>query len=92
MVEIEHTPNPDTLKFLPQKKVSEVGPVELLKNDKSIKSPLVNNIFSVCVTFFNVTLFKIVARALIKISYILLNFIAALIVLMIAETLVSFDK
>jgi NFU1 iron-sulfur cluster scaffold homolog, mitochondrial len=46
MVEIEHTPNPDTLKFLPQKKVSEVGPVEFLKNDKSIKIPLVNNIFS----------------------------------------------
>ena len=46
MVEIEHTPNSDTLKFLPQKKVSEVGPVEFLKNDKSIKSPLVNNIFS----------------------------------------------
>ena len=24
MVEIEHTPNPDTLKFLPGKKVSEI--------------------------------------------------------------------
>jgi len=46
MVEIEHTPNPDTLKFLPGKKVSEVGPVEFLKNDNDIKSPLVNNIFS----------------------------------------------
>ena len=46
MVETEHTPNPDTLKFLPGKKVSEVGPIEFLKNDKDIKSPLVNNIFS----------------------------------------------
>ena len=37
MVATEHTPNPDTLKFLPEKKVSEVGPIEFLKNDKSIK-------------------------------------------------------
>jgi len=46
MVEIENTPNPDTLKFLPGKKVSEVGPVEFLKNDKSIKIPLANKILS----------------------------------------------
>ena len=46
MVEIEHTPNPDTLKFLPGKKVSEVGPIEFLKNDKSIKVPLANKILS----------------------------------------------
>jgi len=46
MVEIEHTPNPDTLKFLPGKKVSEVGPVEFLKNDKSIKVSLANKILS----------------------------------------------
>ena len=46
MVEIEHTPNPDTLKFLPGKKVSEVGPIEFLKNDKSIKVSLANKIFS----------------------------------------------
>ena len=46
MVETEHTPNPDTLKFLPGKKVSEIGPVEYLKSDKSIKIPLVNKIFS----------------------------------------------
>ena len=32
MIETEHTPNPDTLKFLPGKKVSEIGPVEFLKN------------------------------------------------------------
>ena len=46
MVETEHTPNPDTLKFLPGKKVSEVGPVEFLKNDKSVKIPLANKILS----------------------------------------------
>ena len=34
MVETEHTPNPDTLKFLPGKKVSEIGPIEFLKDDK----------------------------------------------------------
>jgi Fe-S cluster biogenesis protein NfuA len=46
MVETEHTPNPDTLKFLPGKKVSEVGPIEFLKNDKSIKVLLANKILS----------------------------------------------
>ena len=44
MVETEYTPNPDTLKFLPGKKVSEVGPIEFLKNDKSIKVSLANKI------------------------------------------------
>ena len=46
MVETEHTPNPDTLKFLPGKKVSEVGPIEFLKNDKSIKVSLAKKILS----------------------------------------------
>ncbi len=46
MVETEYTPNPDTLKFLPGKKVSEVGPIEFLKNDKSIKVLLANKILS----------------------------------------------
>ena len=46
MVETEHTPNPDTLKFLPGKKVSEVGPIEFLKNDKSIRVSLANKILS----------------------------------------------
>ena len=46
MVNTEHTPNPDTLKFLPGKKVSEVGPIEFLKNDKSIKVSLANKILS----------------------------------------------
>ena len=46
MVETERTPNPDTLKFLPGKKVSEAGPIEFLKNDKSIKVSLANKILS----------------------------------------------
>jgi len=46
MIETEHTPNPDTLKFLPGKKVSEVGPLEFLKNDKNIKIPLADKILS----------------------------------------------
>jgi len=46
MIETEHTPNPDTLKFLPGKKVSEVGPIEFLKNDKNIKVPLASKILS----------------------------------------------
>ena len=46
MIQTEHTPNPDTLKFLPGKKVSEIGPLEFLKDDKSIKVPLANKILS----------------------------------------------
>ena len=46
MIETEHTPNPNTLKFLPGKKVSEVGPIEFLKNDKSIEVSLANKILS----------------------------------------------
>jgi len=46
MVETENTPNPDTLKFLPGKKVSEVGPIEFLKKDKSINIPLASKILS----------------------------------------------
>ena len=46
MVETEHTPNPDTLKFLPGKKVSEIGPVEFLKSDKGITVSLANKILS----------------------------------------------
>ena len=47
MVETEHTPNPDTLKFLPGKKVSDVGPIEFLKDDKTIKISLAKNILSI---------------------------------------------
>ena len=46
MIQIEHTPNPDTMKFLPGKKVSDVGPIEFLKTDKTIKIPLVNKILA----------------------------------------------
>ena len=46
MVQTEHTPNPDTLKFLPGKKVSEIGPVEFLKKDKSAEVSLANSILS----------------------------------------------
>ena len=46
MVQTEFTPNPDTLKFLPGKKVSEVGSLEFSKNDKNIKIPLANKILS----------------------------------------------
>ena len=46
MIETENTPNPDTMKFLPGKKVSDVGPIEFLKTDKTIKIPLVNKILA----------------------------------------------
>ena len=46
MIEAKNTPNPDTLKFLPGKKVSEVGPIQFLKNDKNIKVSLANKILS----------------------------------------------
>ena len=46
MVETEYTPNPNTLKFLPGKKVSEVGPIEFLKNDKNIEVSLANKILN----------------------------------------------
>ena len=47
MIKTENTPNPDTLKFLPGKKVSEIGPLEFLKDDKNTKISLVNKILSV---------------------------------------------
>ena len=46
MIETESTPNPDTLKFLPGRKVSEIGPIEFLKNEKNIKVPLASKILS----------------------------------------------
>ena len=46
MIQTENTPNPDTLKFLPGKKVSDIGPVEFLKNQKNINVPLANDILS----------------------------------------------
>jgi len=46
LIETKYTPNPDTLKFLPKRKVSEIGPIEFLKNDKNIKVPLASKILS----------------------------------------------
>tara|TARA_B110000438_G_scaffold299759_1_gene350614 strand:+ start:72 stop:626 length:555 start_codon:yes stop_codon:yes gene_type:complete len=46
MINTEHTPNPDTLKFLPGKKVSNAGPLEFTSKDKNTKIPLVNKILS----------------------------------------------
>ncbi len=46
IVETEYTPNPDTLKFLPGKKVSNIGPLEFQKKDKNVKIPLANKILS----------------------------------------------
>ena len=46
MIQTEHTPNPNTMKFLPGKKVSDVGPIEFLKTDKAIEIPLVNKILA----------------------------------------------
>ena len=58
MVETEHTPNPDTLKFLPGKKVSEVGPIEFLKSDKNIKVSLATKILSLEGTLILLSFFK----------------------------------
>ena len=46
IIQTEYTPNPDTLKFLPGKNVSEIGPLEFSKNEKDIKVPLANKILS----------------------------------------------
>ena len=46
MIQTEHTPNPNTLKFLPGKEVSNAGPVEFLKSEKNIKVPLADKILS----------------------------------------------
>ena len=46
MIQTEHTPNPNTLKFLPGKEVSNAGSVEFLKNEKNIKVPLADKILS----------------------------------------------
>ena len=46
MIETENTPNPDTLKFLPGKIVSEIGPIEFLKDQKNIKISLASKILS----------------------------------------------
>lgn len=45
-VQTEETPNPNTLKFLPGKKVSECGPVEFV-NKKETNNELVRNLLAV---------------------------------------------
>jgi Fe-S cluster biogenesis protein NfuA len=45
-VQTEITPNPNSLKFLPEKKVSNSGPYEILKKD-GIKNDLVRDILSI---------------------------------------------
>ena len=45
-VQTEVTPNPNSLKFLPEKKVSNSGPYEITKKD-NVKNELVRNILSV---------------------------------------------
>ena len=45
-VQTQITPNPNSLKFLPEKKVSEIGPVEI-KNKNETKNELIRNILSI---------------------------------------------
>ena len=45
-IQTEVTPNPNSLKFLPEKKVSNSGPYEILKKD-GVKNDLVRNILSI---------------------------------------------
>ena len=45
-IQTQITPNPNSLKFLPEKKVSNCGPYEILKKD-GIKNDLVRNILSI---------------------------------------------
>ncbi len=45
-VQTQNTPNPNSLKFLPEKKVSKIGPLEIKKKN-NIKNELVRNILSI---------------------------------------------
>ena len=45
-VQIQETPNPNSLKFIPGKKVSSIGSVELTKKEDT-NNDLLKNIFSV---------------------------------------------
>ena len=45
-VQTEETPNPNTLKFLPGKPVSKIGPVEFLDKGET-DNELIRNLFSV---------------------------------------------
>ena len=46
MVQIEKTPNPNTLKFLPGQKVSAAGPVEFSNKDEKIQVTLAKDILA----------------------------------------------
>ena len=46
-VQTEVTPNPNSLKFLPGKKVSNSGPYEITNKDQICNNELVRNILSV---------------------------------------------
>ena len=45
-IQTEETPNPNSLKFVPNKMVSEIGPVEIFKKDIDKKNPLANKILA----------------------------------------------
>ena len=45
-VQTENTPNPNSLKFIPGKKVSMIGPVEILEG-KNTNNELIKNILSI---------------------------------------------
>ncbi len=48
LVETVETPNPNSLKFIPNMTVSEIGPVEIFKDKKEDKKiPLANNILAI---------------------------------------------
>ena len=47
LVETVETPNPNSLKFIPNMTVSEIGPVEVFKDKEDKKIPLANNILEI---------------------------------------------
>ena len=47
LVETVETPNPNSLKFIPNMTVSEIGPVEVFKDTEDKKIPLANNILAI---------------------------------------------
>tara|TARA_B100000029_G_scaffold268261_1_gene263782 strand:- start:879 stop:1427 length:549 start_codon:yes stop_codon:yes gene_type:complete len=47
LVETVETPNPNSLKFIPNMTVSEVGPVEVFKDKGDKKIPLASNILAI---------------------------------------------
>ena len=47
LVETVETPNPNSLKFIPNMTVSEIGPVEVFKNKEDKTIPLANNILAI---------------------------------------------